>query len=513
MALRRPLVGTALAVAVGMVVASSGIFPFGLLLFAALSVLLLAVLFFRSRISVPLVLLFVGLVSACRFLVGAAAFSDAGVNRLQPTLPLENVQVVGRVAGIPKYYPYRTNSRGSWVFPLECEGVKTSNPWKQRRGRIQVRVSGALPGEVFRQGERICFSGTLRKRTFPGGDPIELAVPASNPWKTLSAPPRFSPVAWGQQLRERAATTLANGIKDHPDQLAVYKALLLGYRKAVPHEIHQHFKQTGTLHIFAISGLHVGMVGLLLTVILKSLGVPRDQWGLWLLPLLFAYVAATGMKSSALRALAMAAVYFLAPLFRRKPDIPSSIAFAAILLLFFHPLEILSVGFIFSFTVVGFIVMAFSVVPERIVSRGKGWLNAVRTYAVSLAITSMAAFIASAPLTALFFGSFAGVSLLANLVVVPLTFCIVLSGWLSILLPVASGIFNYAALVFIDALLGAVEFLSKLPRAHLQVEPPPLMGLFFWYIGWIALLVHARTPRQRITGLGLILFSILWMVV
>jgi ComEC/Rec2-related protein len=314
-------------------------------------------------------------------------------------------------------------------------------------------------------------------------------------------------------LRERAAKTLANGIEGHPGQLAVYKALLLGYRKAVPHEIHQRFKQTGTLHIFAISGLHVGIVGLLLTIVLKTVGIPRDQWGLWLLPLLFAYVAATGMKSSALRALSMAGVYFLAPLFRRKPDIPSSIAFAAMLLLLFQPLEILSAGFVFSFTVVGFIVMVFSVAPERILAQGRGWPGAVRVYATSLAITSGAAFIASAPLTALFFGSFAGVSLLANLLVVPLTFCIVLSGWLSILVPLASGIFNHAALVFIDALLGAVGFLSELPHAHVQVAPPPLTGLFFWYAGWIALLTHARTARQRIACLCLILFSILWMVV
>ena len=513
MALRRPLVGVALAVACGMAAAATGLFPFGLLLFAALFVLLLALLFFRTRASLPLALLFVGLVAACRFWVGSAALAGSGINRLLPTLPLESVEVAGRVAGDPKYYPYRTGPLGSWVFPLDCEGVKTSKDWKRRRGRIQVRVSGARPEEVFRQGERICFSGTLRRRTFPGGDPIELSVSASKGWKPLSAPPRFSPATWGQRWRERAAVTLSNGIENRPDQLAVYRALLLGYRKAVPPAIHQRFKRTGTLHIFAISGLHVGIVGLLITIVLKTAGIPRDKWGLWLLPLLFAYVATTGMKSSALRALCMAAVYFLAPLFRRKPDIPTSIAFAAILLLFFRPLEILSPGFVFSFTVVGFIVMVFSIVPERIVARGKGWLNAIRVYAVSLVITSVAAFIASVPLTALFFGSFAGVSLFANLLVVPLTFCIVLSGWLSILVPVASEIFNHAALVFIDSLLGTVGFLSRLPHAYVQIDPPALTGLFFWYAGWIALLVHARTARQRIACLALVLFSLLWMAV
>ncbi len=132
---------------------------------------------------------------------------------------------------------------------------------------------------------------------------------------------------------------------------------------------------------------------------------------------------------------------------------------------------------------------------------------------MSLVITSVAAFIASVPLTALFFGSFAGVSLFANLLVVPLTFCIVLSGWLSILVPVASEIFNHAALVFIDSLLGTVGFLSRLPHAYVQIDPPALTGLFFWYAGWIALLVHARTARQRIACLALVLFSLLWMAV
>jgi len=242
--------------------------------------------------------------------------------------------------------------------------------------------------------------------------------------------------------------------------------------------------------------------------VLKTIGIPRDRWGLLLLPLLLGYVMATGMKSSALRALAMAAVYFLSPLFRRKPDIPVSIAFAAILLLFFRPLEILSAGFIFSFTVVSFIVMVFAVVPKDFIFRGAGWVRAIRAYVASLGITSVAAFIASVPVTALFFGSFTTISLVANLIVVPLTFCIVLSGWLSILVPAASGIFNYAALVFINGLLGTTSVLAGLPGAHMHVPPPPLTALLFWYCGWIHLLVHARTTRQRTASFVLISLSI-----
>jgi len=126
----------------------------------------------------------------------------------------------------------------------------------------------------------------------------------------------------------------------------------------------------------------------------------------------------------------------------------------------------------------------------------------------SLGITSLAALIGSVPVTALFFGSFAPISLVGNLIVVPLTFCIVLSGWLSILVPAASGIFNHAALVFINGLLGTTNVLAGLPGAHLHVPPPPLTALLFWYCGWIHLLVHARTARQRTASFVLVSLAI-----
>ncbi|MCF7816386.1 MAG: ComEC/Rec2 family competence protein [Kiritimatiellales bacterium] len=448
------------------------------------------------------------LVSACRFMVDAAAISSAGINQLQCVLPMEHIELIGRIADSPEYYSSSVGNRGTWVFPLDCEGLKTSTPWTRLRGRIQVRIPGSLSEKPFRIGGRICFSGTLRKRNYPGEESVELVVPTSKDWNPLAGHPALSPMGWIQQQRERAAKTLSNGVERHPTQLAVFKALMLGYRKAIPVEIIQQFRRTGTMHIFAISGLHVGMVGLLITVVLKTVGVPRDKWGLWLLPLLLVYVCATGMKSSALRALTMATVYFCAPLFRRKPDVPNAIAFAAILLLFIHPQEILSAGFIFSFTVVSFLVMAFAGPPGRLITKGGGWLGTVRNYVASLGITSAAAFIASIPLTALFFGSFSTVSLIGNLVVVPLTFCVVLSGWLSLLVPIASGIFNHAALVFINGLLGTVAFLSGLPGSSWNVPPPPLLAVLVWYIGWIHLFTHARTAPQRYLSVFLIALAL-----
>jgi ComEC/Rec2-related protein len=361
----------------------------------------------------------------------------------------------------------------------------------------------------LQQGQRIRSTGTLCRRSFPGGLPMELTVHADGDRAVLSPPSRISPPVWGQRLRRAAARSLTRELEEHEEQLAVYQALLLGYRKNIPAAVNRQFRRTGTLHIFAISGLHVGMVGLIITVILKTVGIPRDRWGLWLLPLLLGYALVTGMKTSALRAVTMAAVYFLAPLFRRQPDVPAAIAFAAILLLFCKPTEILAGGFIFSFTVVSFIVMFFSSVPAGLLSGGHGWTGRIRTYLGSLMITSVAAFLASAPLTALFFGSVSPVALAGNLMVVPLTFCIVLTGWLSILFPPAAGLFNPAALLFINGLLGSTRLLARLPWAQLSVPAPPPAAVLFWYAGWISLFTCVRTHRQRTAAW----FLITWAVV
>jgi ComEC/Rec2-related protein len=437
-------------------------------------------------------------------------------------MPIEHIQLVGSVSSSPYYQTYNPGRAGVWIVPLHCEGIKSDGVWRRHRGAIRGRIAGLPAESSFRQGQRILFIGTLQDRRMPGGEPFELRVDtSSDPFHILSDPPVYSQTAWGQRLRESAARKLEKGNRRKSSEDAVktlsgeearngvYQALLLGYRKAIPPGIHEQFRRTGTLHIFAISGLHVGIVGLLLTVVLKTLGIPRNLWAFYLLPLLAVYVAVTGMKSSALRAFTMAGVYFLSPLFRRKPDVPSSIAFAAILLLFCFPKEILAAGFIYSFTVVSFIVLFFARTPKEFIFSGVGRLRTVRSYVVSLCVTSIAAFVGSTPLTALFFGSFTPVSLIGNLMVVPLTFCIVLSGWLAIIAPGVSIVFNSAAHLFIDVLLTIVGVLSALPGAHVRVPPPPLTAVLFWYWGWIFLLAHPRTKRDRRAPILLITLSIL----
>lgn len=490
--LRRPLIGIALAIIAGMYLASLGILKIGLAILIALGLLIAACMLRHSSIATILVFGVIASVSAVRFLIPAIPSGNT-ILQMCPELPKKGVEVVGRVSGPTKYHAFKRGDRGMWIFPLTLEGIKDQDGWKTCGGEVDVRVMGALESAPSAEREqRVWLKGELQERNYKGGNPVGLKVAWPRYCRGLS-PPRFSLHSQCAGWRETAAKRLENGIADKPIQLAVLRSLVLGFRNEIPSDTYDFFKRTGSLHIFAISGLHVGIVGLLLVIILKSMGVQLDWFGIWLIPLLFIYVMATGMKASAMRAMVMAGVFLLAPLFRRRPDIPSSVAFAAILLLLLNPFEIQSAGFIFSFVVVVFIVMVYSVVPRTMLKGA--W---IRTYGLSLVITSVAASLASIPMTIYYFGRFSPVALVGNLAVVPLTFCIVLSGWLSILIPAGSVVFNHASIVFINAMLLCVQQLDRIPGSSMLVSAPPALSIILWYGSLIYLLTHATCRRQRL---------------
>ncbi len=505
--LRRPLIGIALSVAGGIFLASLKPVIIERALLLAIAFVILSVVSRKTRLASTLVFGAIVFTAASHALMSDSQLSKASVLRMQNELPKRGVEVIGQVNWKPHYYRFKSGTSGMWIFPVRVEGLRESGSWVKRCGEIDVRVVGAQMSEPSAmQGQRVWLKGELQKRNYEGGNPVGLKVAWPRYCKGLGKP-RPSVSDWCGERRDAIAGRLDQGISGMPTQRAILRSLVLGYRNEIPSETYNCFKRTGSLHIFAISGLHVGIVGLLLTIVLKSLGVPRDWFGVWLVPLLFLYVAATGMKASALRAMVMAGVFLLAPLFRRKPDIPSSVAFAAILLLVLKPQELQSVGFIFSFVVVAFIVMVYAAIP-RTVLKG-GW---IKTYGLSLAITSLAASLASMPITAYYFGRCSPVALVGNLVVVPLTFCIVLSGWLSILVPMASDIFNHAAVAFVDTMLACVQRLDSVPGSSFPVDAPPAMALVLWYGSLVYLLTHATRSRQRMMAVSGAGCSVLWML-
>jgi len=409
------------------------------------------------------------------------------------------IEVSGVVTSDPVCVPGR-GRRGwnTWKFRFRVEKLRREgSDWTEVRGWVNARWGAPRGFDGPRYGDRWQMWGKVRSCA----DARLRRCCLSASWRTsrrLSGKHGWRVVDMCYAARRAAAKRLAVGIADHPAAVDLLHALLLGYRSQLKGRTREVFELTGTLHIFAISGLHVGIVAGFIIFALRALRISRIWWFLFLAPLLVGYTVATGAKSSAVRACVMAVVYFLAPLLGRKADGISALAAAAIAILIAAPSQLFDVGFIFSFVVVAGLLLLYPHLegmarklwerdPLRL-QRERWFVAALREcgrYLVSLWAVSCAAWLASAPLMAYFFGRFAPIALLSNLVVVPLAFLIVLAGCLSLLAGSCvewfSEIFNHANLALIAGLVRTMELMAQIPLGHIRVPEPPAWILALWY--------------------------------
>ncbi len=431
----------------------------------------------------------------------------------------EHARLVGVIVSDPHREPHQRPGEGIHRFRLRLEGQNRVGHWQKASGLVDVQWRTSVAGVEPAYGDRWHVTGVL----------TDLA-PRSIPWAFL---PRYRLVAHGADARRVGegygsrlmtfcvnarrvcAEHLGRGLEAFPDQRGILRALLLGYREEVPEDLHRLFSITGTLHIFAISGLHVGVFAALIIALLKSAGVSTTRWALVLTPMLILYTIMTGMRPSAVRACVMAVVFFSAFLFARRPDVPSALALAAMLILIVDPVQLVAPGFIFSFVIVAGLVRLYPLLADRILpwaepdpfmTRAMAPRDALPRrllrWTAGLLVASIAAWFASAPLTAYYFNIFAPVALVGNLLVIPSAFVVVLTGCLSLLTAPLSlwmaEVFNHANRLFISGLIGFVDALSQVPGGYRYVESPSWPHILPWYALIFGGLVLAGRRSRRI---------------
>ena len=293
---------------------------------------------------------------------------------------------------------------------------------------------------------------------------------------------------WGAQIRQSFRVAVTAGLEDESQQARVIRAVVIGEQPQDSDVLVAAFRNSGTLHAFSVSGLHVAMVGSIAWLILRLIGVPRRWAVLALLPLIFGYSWLTGNSAPAVRSAWMAAVFLGAFAFRRRPDLLNALAavlLAAMLFdgrLLFQPGVQLSYGVVAAISVgTAWTSRAFSwlgkpelYLPLALMTPWQTrWLNFRRNLAQSLGV-SLAAGIGSTPLTAFHFGLVTPVSIIAGVVLVPLVFILLCAALLSVAiypvsLPVARWVTKVNAKVADACVLTAKGF-SAIPGGHFQIR-------------------------------------------
>ena len=209
-------------------------------------------------------------------------------------------------------------------------------------------------------------------------------------------------------------------LKQHdfkPDELAIINAILLGQRQNISENMYSNYANAGAIHILAISGLHIGIILLMLTFIFKPL--ERLKHGLYVKTILivmilwsFAFIA--GLSASVTRAVTMFSIVAIGLHLKRPTNIYNTLAISIFVLLLFKPLFLFDVGFQLSYLAVFGIV---SIDPYLYALwKPKYWL--IRKYWHTLTITMSAQF-GILPISLFYFHQFPGLFFLSNLLIIP----------------------------------------------------------------------------------------------
>jgi competence protein ComEC len=240
---------------------------------------------------------------------------------------------------------------------------------------------------------------------------------------------------WRQAQQHRLDAWLRKMPWDDPDGGALLAATMLGRTALLPAEAKEAFATTGTLHLFAISGLHIAGMAAALLWLTRRARLPEIPAGVAILALLWLYVQVTGASPSSVRAWIMAAFLWGGRVGERDTPALQSLALACAVTLILTPEACADAGFQLSYAAVLGIIVAGGPAAElcarpteeerltptaaQTTTQRLRWR--VRKFLLGGLSVSLAATLAGAPLTLGHFGTASWGGVLVNLVLVPLS--------------------------------------------------------------------------------------------
>ena len=438
-------------------------------------------------------------------------------------LPLR-ARLVGRVAAVPAARPGRT------VVIVVAESADRGSGPRATSGRVRLTIRGAAPDLV--RGDRIAVWTTLRRpRNFEnpgrfdfvghlarrgirstasvwdGADVVRLAPPDPGFVHTIDV--------W------RGNVAAALGHVQRTDVRAVLMALVLGDESAIDDRLRLAFTRAGVVHVLSVSGLHVGIVAGTATLaiawllgrserLLLATDVRKAAMAASVVPTVL-YGALAGFETATLRSVVMTCAVVSAAVLGRNARPLRALALAAIVVTLEWPGAPLEISFQLSFASVLALVLWAGRAPR---SAGRpSWPARLRVAGGA----SFAAWVATAPLTAMHFHQMSLAAVLANPLVVPLFGGIVLVPALvaAVAAPlapsVAAALFQVAA---IPTALGVdlVERIGGLPIAAMATPIPTAVELAACYALLGTLCLTAGTARRAlVVAIALVLLGdVVW---
>ncbi|MEQ8240593.1 MAG: ComEC/Rec2 family competence protein [Cyclobacteriaceae bacterium] len=322
---------------------------------------------------------------------------------------------------------------------------------------------------------------------------------------------------YSYQIRSWAREVIITNIDSEREQ-SVLLALIIGINDYLDNELKTAYSSAGAMHVLAVSGLHVGIVYQIIVILFSF--IKRVRFGTWLfvgltVTAIWMYALVTGFTPSVLRASLMFTIILLSEHTGRKSNIYNSLGLAAFILILINPNHIYSVGFQLSFIAVFGIVFFHPLFYRQFYFGSK-----VMSYLWSITCVSLAAQVATFPLTIYYFHQFPTYFLISNLIVIPAAMVMLVLGILMLILSV---FIPFVAAFLGDVLTWVVWVLNESIQLLQQLPRPIIDWLYFdavdtWLVYGTLLFVALGLSQgvfQKLTFglLLLVIFNIKWFII
>ncbi len=337
------------------------------------------------------------------------------------------------------------------------------------------------------------------------------AYASENQWHYLTHRPIHPLRTAAAQVQHHFSALFAqNGLQG--EEYAIITAVLLGNDDSMEPELKAHFASAGVSHILCVSGMHVGIIFMIINFLLKPLDTfPRLHIlkALLLILVIWTYAHITGLAPSVRRAATMFSFVTLGTLLHRPTTIYHSLFASMFILLLLNPLLFFEIGFQMSYLAVFGIVIIQPPLARLWTPKYK-----IINYFWELTTVSVAAQLATFPLSLFYFGQFPNYFLLSNLSVISLSFVIVMTG-IALLalswLPPLSRLIGLLLTYEIRLLNGIVKGIESLPGSVTDNIAVNFLQMLLIYGIVVTIFLHFIQKNFRhnyLTFLLILLFSV-----
>jgi competence protein ComEC len=372
------------------------------------------------------------------------------------------------------------------------------------RGRVRTTIynfSGDIP-----YGDNIVITGRLvlpRGRTNPGGFDYKGWL-SSRSVSALLYVNKIDSVSsgWGNPLikfsywlREKAVTCVdrfAGGSAG-----ALLKGMLIGERESIPENIQEDFRKSGVIHIIAISGQNLSLVGFATFLILSVFGLSKRTSAIIVIPVIVLYSIMTGFDPPVVRAMIMGILVLLALILELRVSLLNIIGTAMLIFLLFNPKMLFDVGFQLSFAAT----LGIAVLYRPI----SGLMRSLPAFIKEMISATLSAQIGVIPLLIYYFYNISLVSLIANMIIIPLSSISMVIGFTGLILsfPVSfvGTIFGEISGQISGIIIYLTHIFSSFHWSSISIPKPGVELIVFIYASVILLVLFFTQSLRKVSAL------------